>query len=87
MSTCRECQDEIIWIKTTGGRNMPCNPKPVPYWVYQHGKDRIITRHGDVIACKLEGDLRYSDGTGYIPHWATCPVADHFRRKVEKNDG
>jgi hypothetical protein len=25
--TCSRCQAPIIWIKTMGGRNMPCDPK------------------------------------------------------------
>ena len=28
-SKCRGCQAEIIWIKTTGGKNMPCDPEKI----------------------------------------------------------
>lgn len=27
--TCRNCGDKILWIKTTDGKNRPCDPEPV----------------------------------------------------------
>ena len=31
MAKCRECGKEIRWIKTTAGKAMPVDPKPVLY--------------------------------------------------------
>lgn len=27
MPQCRSCQAEIVWIKTSSGKPMPCDPK------------------------------------------------------------
>ena len=32
MAKCRGCGADIIWIKTPGGKSMPCDPIPVMYW-------------------------------------------------------
>ena len=40
MSKCKGCQAEIIWIKTTNGKAMPCNPEKVT----------IITEKGETIS-------------------------------------
>ena len=28
---CRSCGQQVIWIKTVAGKNMPCNPQLVTY--------------------------------------------------------
>ena len=78
MGKCRSCGAEILWIETPGGKAMPCNPEPVYYWVGE-GKERVVTPNGEVIACKLTGDLSDATGIGYIPHWGTCKDAQRFR--------
>jgi len=56
-SPCKGCGAEIGWIKTPKGRNMPVNPKKVPFMM-------------------ADGTLRW----GYVPHWATCPKAQDFKK-------
>ena len=77
---CHGCGAEVLWIETPAGKNMPCNPKPVPYWVRPKAPGKIVTQHGQVISCDLEGDSQTITGLGYIAHWATCPAAKKFKR-------
>lgn len=79
---CRACGERIIWIKTTHGKNMPCNASAVVYWDTKKGSHTIVTQNGETIA-KAELDRDIADkatGLGYIPHWATCPAADRFKK-------
>lgn len=46
--SCSGCGKRIVWIKTTAGKNMPCDPVLVNYTV--GGKDRIVTPQGTVVA-------------------------------------
>jgi len=62
---------------------MPCDAKPIPYWKEKDGADKIVTSGGEVVPCSLDQitlDVEPT-GTGYIPHWPTCPDADSHRRK------
>ena len=77
---CKKCGDPIIFIKTSAGKNMPCDPGLIPYWRDNRGKQRIVTPDGEVIACRLEGDPQKITGVGHIPHWATCPNAKEFKK-------
>jgi len=59
---------------------MPCDAKLVPYWKETGGIDKIITPNGEAVSCMLDQlTLTEPTGTGYIPHWATCPSADEHR--------
>jgi hypothetical protein len=74
LGTCRGCGATVAWVKTTGGKNMPVDPEPVP--------------HGNLILIDpIPGDDSYlavnksaSDQPGYTSHFATCPDAGQFRR-------
>lgn len=81
MPRCKGCGAEIIFIKTSGGKSIPCNPDQYCYWAKKNGKDRIVTPNGEVISCELHGPFDKATGAGYEPHWATCPVADRFRSR------
>lgn len=70
MAKCKKCGASIIWITTTGGKMMPCDPDQVMYW--KGGKERIVTPNGEVVACSLVGPVGEQYGVGYIPHWSTC---------------
>lgn len=80
-NTCAGCGATIIWIGTIGKRAMPCDPKQVTYWNTKKGHTTIVTPNGETIAkAEIEGDLQKATGIGYIPHWATCPVAGKFKK-------
>lgn len=80
-SICKACGAPIIWIKTSGGKAMPCDAELVTYWQKAGGKAKIVTPNGEVYSAELQGDLNKATGIGYISHFATCPYANSFRRK------
>ena len=57
---------------------MPCDDKKIPYREDPQGSQILMTTHGRVVRADI--DLA-SDVYGYTSHFATCPEADHFRRK------
>lgn len=82
MSKCRSCGAEIIWIKTPGGKAMPCDAEPVVYWQQKNGSKTIVLNNGEVIKGELEGIPGTETGIGYISHFATCPDAERFRKRM-----
>lgn len=81
MARCKGCGRPILWITSFSRRPIPCDPEPVPYWEHEKAKGKIVTPNGMIISCDFQGDQQAATGLGYVPHWATCPVADQFRRK------
>lgn len=79
MSRCRACGETIVWIRTTNGKNMPCDEEPVEYWSDESGNTNLVTNEGKVVRCSLTGNGAPS-GTARVPHWATCEFAVRFRR-------
>lgn len=82
MTRCRACGAPIIWIKTASGKAMPCDAKPIVYRKEPGAKEKVVTPNGEVLSCVLDGPAEEMTGIGYIPHWATCPQANKFRRKI-----
>ena len=81
MGTCRGCGAPIRWIRTQGGKAMPCEPEPVTYWQSATGLYKLIPPNGEVVSASLEGDLQRVTGIGYVSHFATCPKAGKFRKR------
>lgn len=81
MSVCKGCGMEIRWIRTTNGRAMPVNPERVRFHA-EGGPETFVEENGKVIRGR-----RRNDGSewGFIPHWATCRAAGHFKEKVNGN--
>ena len=77
-STCRACGARILWLKTTKGKNIPCDPGVIRFHA-AGGPETFVTVDG-----KVERGQRQKDGAawGYISHFATCPQADRFRKKA-----
>ena len=81
---CRSCGQQVIWIKTVAGKNMPCNPQLVTYR-QGDGKEKIVTPNGEVLSGELVGaGTQDATGVGYISHFATCPNAARHRKKEQK---
>lgn len=81
MATCSGCGARIIWIQTQRGKKMPCDPRPVPYWAKEKAPGKIVTPNGAIISCEFTGDIATVTGTGFIPHWATCPKSKAFKKR------
>jgi len=79
-STCRKCGAPIIWLKTPKGKWMPADEGLVAYQQDQEGSDYVVTQDGELVRCYLEFDGKPT-GMARIPHWATCPNADDFRKR------
>ena len=77
---CRGCGAPILWITTTAGRSMPCDPVVVSYNPLPDGKDKIVTPNGEVVSCEIVASSPEAAGVGYRPHWATCPQARRFKK-------
>lgn len=76
MAKCKYCGAEIIWVKTTAGKMMPCDPGIVEYIAATTANERIVTPNGEVVTCiicETKAQQEVADGTGYVPHWHTCP--------------
>jgi len=82
MAKCRSCNAEIVWFKTPAGKSMPCDVQPVMYWEKPKAKGKIVTPNGEVVSCEFEGEPEKATGTGYIPHWGTCPSAASHKRRT-----
>lgn len=78
---CRGCGAPIVFVKTVAGKQMPCNPRRVPFWFKQKGSAKIVTLSGEVISCELDGPRSTVSGFGYVSHFSTCPQANSFRKK------
>jgi len=80
MAKCKSCGAEIVWIKTSAGKLMPCDAQQVVYWEKSKAKGKIVTANGEVISCEFEGEPEKATGVGYIPHWGTCPSAANHKK-------
>jgi len=81
MAKCKACGAPIVWIEMESGKKMPCDAEQVVYWQDKQGEATIITPNGETIRATLIPQATDPTGIGYIPHWATCPHATHFKRK------
>lgn len=79
MSICKGCGATIIWVKSAGGKSIPCDPEPVAYKQETLGRMKIVTPNGEVISGEPQSDPNKATGIGYISHFATCPKANEFR--------
>jgi hypothetical protein len=81
MTTCKACNAPLIWIKTTGGKNMPCNVKPVPVVPKATAKELFVTKSGSTFHGVQVENHCPDTAVGYIPHWSTCPAASSFKKR------
>jgi hypothetical protein len=70
------------------GKLMPIDGEPV-FIIPGETKSTFITDEGEVIVGRLATQEEITKDTemAFIPHWATCPYADQFRRKSYKKRG
>ena len=56
-STCKGCGAAIVWIRTPGGKSMPCDATP-RYYIEKprSGSKKIVTPNGEVISCEYTED-------------------------------
>ena len=77
MIKCKACGAPLVFIKTINGKNMPCDAEPVRFNYKLKEDTRVVTKNGEILPAAITPDGKEE---GYIPHWATCPEADKFRK-------
>jgi hypothetical protein len=76
-STCRGCGQNIEWIKTSKGKNMPLDPDSYSWDDLADG-DFAINSVGEVK--KKTNSYTPPEDTWRISHFSTCPKANEFKR-------
>ena len=76
-STCKGCGAAIVWIRTPGGKSMPCDATP-RYYIEKprSGSKKIVTPNGEVISCEYTEDPHKATGTGKPLVPATVSIAN-----------
>lgn len=77
MATCKRCDGWITWVTTPEGKYLPCN---LPL-MRGDGMTTLVTEGGRIMP---KASAAYK---GYVPHWATCPHADEFRKGRKGSNG
>lgn len=78
--TCSGCGKQIIWTKMNSGKNMPCDPEVI-WFTSAGGPETFITPYGKIVRGKRDRDGKEM---GYVPHWATCPARDRFKKEKKE---
>lgn len=80
-ASCRGCGAAIVWIRTASGKSMPCDATPRYYTQKpKTGTKKIVTPNGEILSCEYTEDPHKATGTGFVPHWATCPKYQDFKK-------
>lgn len=67
-STCKGCGAAIVWIRTPGGKSMPCDATP-RYYIEKprSGSKKIVTPNGEVISCEYTEDPHRPPAPASLP--------------------
>jgi len=81
VATCRACKAEIVWARTGRGKKMCLDAEPTSAGLFVlEGDDHDPTTH------RLPNDMAATyTGDKYTSHFATCPNADEFRNKTDRD--
>ena len=83
MAKCKKCGAPIVFVRSAkSGKWIPLDEGLTEY---RAGKgedyeDTVVNDKGEVIRCTFDFQGT-PDGLARIPHWATCPYADYFRKR------
>lgn len=78
---CRTCGAEIIWKKTAGGKNMPCEAYPIEVIPNPRSKFKALDRYGKLISCDKTQESGPTSEIAWEPHWGNCNKPDEHRRR------
>lgn len=82
-SRCRSCNAPMIWARTPFGKDQPFDAEPNPKGnvvLYERKTEtdgHVVTE----MCARVVEPLFDGDAPRYMPHHATCPNADRWRRK------
>ncbi len=81
IAECRRCHAEIIWCRTGRGKKMPVDAEPTA-----DGQFVIEGDDHDPLVRRLPNDAAATyTGEKHTSHFATCPNADEFRNKGDRD--
>ena len=86
MAYCRGCGKLIVWTKMKSGKPMPCDPEVIQFVNGadgKHGIETFITPDGETkrgYRNRQQPGKSENQLIGYVPHWATCPARNQFKR-------
>lgn len=91
LATCSKCHADILWVATKNGKMQPLDAIPDPAGnvrleepaVYR-STQRGALRASQVITKAERESLFPIEGDRYMPHHATCPFAEEFRKPKAK---
>lgn len=79
MSVCKNCGQEIDWVRKEDGSYIPVDPEPV-FVIEGEGNERFYDEElGEITGREAEpGEVRTMEEkintpVGFVPHWRTCP--------------
>ncbi len=78
-ATCRSCPAQIIWAVTAKGKYMPVDAEPNP-----DGNVELLPPAPGMRAPQaiVHGQPQMmTEGAIHMPHHATCPKADEWRKR------
>lgn len=87
-SRCSKCNAPIVWALTVNGKYQPLDGQPNDAGNLRlldefHATDKGVLQR--VVVVKADATLEFGDsGERWMPHHATCPYADEFRRPKAK---
>ena len=73
LSQCSKCNKHIYWVVTENGKNMPIDSYPS-----DNGNIIFVNELAHVLK---KGEPVPDGARRYVSHYATCPHAEHFRKK------
>lgn len=81
MDKCRICGKPILLLKTTKGKTLPCDPKPVQFVPELFATTRYVMSDGEMYRGvePAENDLDIHDG--FICHFDVCKGPKGGKRK------
>lgn len=83
---CKGCERPILWVETEKGARMPLDPEPVEAGRViirmgpQMGQETAHAETAEETANRLKCPIP-AGRVAYMPHHATCPNVEDFRKK------
>lgn len=74
LTHCKKCGAQIRFVRTKAGKWLPCDPHTKSHDALQG--HIMVTEDGRITKNHTPLDI------GFVPHWATCPYAEEFRRRA-----
>jgi len=82
VSACRSCGAPVLWAVTTSGRRIPLDAAPAPDGAIVATGRYVPTDRGATMEVVVDRQASLLDVEArWVPHWATCPHADDWRRR------